>query len=435
VFAERLVERLCASFRCHSDGIGRLVIGCWLSMALLSGLDLVPWNLLQHAYGVATDVPELLDALVDPACAPAHLKAAARNNQRTVFEQVEWILWGNVFHQGSVWQASARTVPFLVEILRDGPPDLPLRRFLISYLHHLAIGYPEDTFPRQIDPVRDFAEVDGLRDEGRAAELADFNLQKSATGDDKRLAMRLPLLWARDCYLAVEHAIPTILSFVRDPDEQLALEAIALTASFSRYADAAAPTLRQIATSARGMRAGTAVVALAQLVRSAARQDAERAVASDDPLLAIHGACASVLADADAVSERAITLLTTLDEVTGQRRTPLTETLSALVGRCLARLPPAQIERAVDALAQQHVSANPMTRLSLTTSLLSIAFGDQPAPATAAQLSALQRRALEAIRDHGAWIIVGSQFANYAQLVAGWGLPRDRDLLARWLAT
>lgn len=114
-------------------------------MALLQGLDRIDWNTLHHAYGPATDVPDLLRALVEPAPGAG---------DRDVFEQVTWELWGNVFHQGSVWQVSATVVPFLEEILRDGPDEARLQEFLVSYLHHLAMGYPEDMFPEPLDIER-----------------------------------------------------------------------------------------------------------------------------------------------------------------------------------------------------------------------------------------------------------------------------------------
>jgi hypothetical protein len=63
-----------------------------------------------------------------------------------------------------------------------------------------------------------------------------------------------------------------------------------------------------------------------------------------------------------------------------------------------------------------------------------VAFPRRQIPASATQLQPAQRRALEAIRDHGAWQVNGSIFANYTLLLRGFGLPSDPDSLARWLA-
>jgi hypothetical protein len=61
---------------------------------MLEGLERVDWARLQHAYGPATDVPGLLRALtvVD----------------RDTREQTLHELFGNIYHQGTVYSAWAR---------------------------------------------------------------------------------------------------------------------------------------------------------------------------------------------------------------------------------------------------------------------------------------------------------------------------------------
>jgi hypothetical protein len=76
----------------------------------LRGLNDVPWAQLQHAYGSAVDVPNQIRALVAE-------DADARN---AAFEA----LFSNVWHQGTVYEATIHTLPFLIEILRTGScPD------------------------------------------------------------------------------------------------------------------------------------------------------------------------------------------------------------------------------------------------------------------------------------------------------------------------
>lgn len=72
---------------------------------MLDGLDLVDWSSLTHAYGEATDVPELLQDLLSPE---PDVRASA------IYE-----LFGNIWHQGTVYPASAAAVPFLFELLAD----------------------------------------------------------------------------------------------------------------------------------------------------------------------------------------------------------------------------------------------------------------------------------------------------------------------------
>ena len=402
-------------------------------MALLAGLDQINWARLQHAYGPAVDVPDLLRALVDPEKATPKIKAAARKHKRGISAEAAEVLWSNIFHQGTVWQASAKTVPFFVEILRDGPDVIELRRFVVTYLHHLAMGYPEDAFPAPIDPSTYFAYADGLRDEGRAAELADYSVQERARASEKDLIDRLPCLWARDCYLAVEERLADIIPFVDSSDEELALETLALIASFPRHAEATLPRVRAVIAASKGLRKGVAMVVLGQLARSTARGEVEAAALSVDRVVAVLGACASVIAAADQVSEDAIRVLTAPLSDLADIDIGVTRTLSVLVGRCIARLPETHILRSVEALAKQHVGADPTTGLSLTSSILMLVFPGDRAPNSPKELTQRQRRALEAIRDHGAWTIGERTFGNYSMLLREYGLPNDRQRLTQWL--
>jgi hypothetical protein len=90
----------------------------------LTGLNAVTWSQYHHAYGPADDVPGLLRALLsdDPA-------------RR---ETAKWELYGNLWHQGAVYEATQHAVPFLVELLSVEGTD---KEFLITYLAHLAAGH------------------------------------------------------------------------------------------------------------------------------------------------------------------------------------------------------------------------------------------------------------------------------------------------------
>ena len=70
---------------------------------MLEGLDTIDWSSLTHAHGPATDVPELLRSLLseDP---DVRLQA---------FAELHETIW----HQGTVYPASAAAIPFLFELL------------------------------------------------------------------------------------------------------------------------------------------------------------------------------------------------------------------------------------------------------------------------------------------------------------------------------
>lgn len=77
---------------------------------MLDGLEDIPWAKLRHAFGSASDVPSLLRSLESP-------DAQTRDNALTE-------LCNNIWHQGTVYEATPHALPFLIRLLRrEGRPD------------------------------------------------------------------------------------------------------------------------------------------------------------------------------------------------------------------------------------------------------------------------------------------------------------------------
>jgi len=73
----------------------------------LAGLGAVDWSAFSHAYGPATDVPALLRAFVSDI--PDHCDFACE------------LLFQTIWHQGTVYEATAAVLPFLYGLLEaDG---------------------------------------------------------------------------------------------------------------------------------------------------------------------------------------------------------------------------------------------------------------------------------------------------------------------------
>ncbi|HVX61640.1 MAG TPA: hypothetical protein VHC19_13590 [Pirellulales bacterium] len=70
---------------------------------MLEGLDVIDWSSLSHAHGPATDVPRLLRSLLSNDT-DVRLEACDELHER-------------IWHQGTVYSASAAVVPFLFELL------------------------------------------------------------------------------------------------------------------------------------------------------------------------------------------------------------------------------------------------------------------------------------------------------------------------------
>jgi hypothetical protein len=99
-------------------------------------MDRVAWEALSHAYGPAGDLPEIL-------------AAAGSSDEQEALDAVER-LFSSVYHQGSVYPASAAVVPFVTELVLG--PGTHHRALLLALLGGMAD-------PRQADGGPDLAAV------------------------------------------------------------------------------------------------------------------------------------------------------------------------------------------------------------------------------------------------------------------------------------
>ena len=91
---------------------------------MLDGLNDISWETLNHAYGSAEDVPDLIRALV--------------NESDDIRDNTLYTLYSNLWHQGTVYQATAYAIPFLIELLTV--PQVTRKYDILIYLAHLAVG-------------------------------------------------------------------------------------------------------------------------------------------------------------------------------------------------------------------------------------------------------------------------------------------------------
>jgi hypothetical protein len=115
---------------------------------VLEWLERVDWLSLTHAYGPAGDVPGFIRGL---AAADPGVRSGARH-----------ALYGNVFHQGTRYEASSYALPFLIELACERA--VPDRDELLRLIAHLAVGYQEGYLLRDgFDRASAKAEQDALR--------------------------------------------------------------------------------------------------------------------------------------------------------------------------------------------------------------------------------------------------------------------------------
>ena len=103
---------------------------------MLENIDKVDWANLKHAYGSAVNIPENIRNL---ASLDDEIRDRALNK-----------LYGNIFHQGSRYEAAPYAIPFLYELIDS--ESIRDKHKLIYYLISLALGYEEEYLPTGVNP-------------------------------------------------------------------------------------------------------------------------------------------------------------------------------------------------------------------------------------------------------------------------------------------
>ncbi|MEU9828536.1 hypothetical protein [Micromonospora chersina] len=219
----------------------------------------IDWASLTHAYGSAADVPGLIG---DLRSADGGIRSAA------LYE-----LYGNIFHQGSRYEASAYAVPFLLELVAER--TTPARQEVIRPLADLAVGHrtyhlatgfpvtelrnamaevPEETWQRWSQAMKDWYDVVGTG-------------QRQPVPLDKAERRLLATQHELAAYDAVRAGVLVLLSCLDDADGEVVGEAIQALAWFPEEAAAIRPALLDIAADEQQpLRvAGAALVALGPL--------------------------------------------------------------------------------------------------------------------------------------------------------------------------
>ncbi|MFD0025336.1 HEAT repeat domain-containing protein [Streptomyces sp. NPDC058382] len=221
---------------------------------MFAGIDEVDWASMEHAYGPADDVPQLLQGLA--SADPAEREGALDG------------MYGAVHHQGDVYACTLACIPFLFELVVD--PAVPDRGGIVELLTSIGgIDLDEDD-----EDEIDEDEIEGAANYAMAAAAVTagagvfFALMAD---DDPGVRVSAPLA------LATLHGHPArVLTLLRDrlavePDEEVRL---ALVEAAGRVALRHRPLTDQIADwlsrlAAESYPPGLRLAALAQLARCA----------------------------------------------------------------------------------------------------------------------------------------------------------------------
>lgn len=89
-------------------------------------MESINWNELDHAFGEASDIPDLLKRLESyPSC-------------EKYDEEPFYTLWSSLCHQGDVYSASYAAVPYIVSIIENAPDKVNYNYFLLPLCIEIA---------------------------------------------------------------------------------------------------------------------------------------------------------------------------------------------------------------------------------------------------------------------------------------------------------
>lgn len=332
---------------------------------MLDGLDAVPWGSLNHAYGPASDTPRWIRALAS---------TEASRREKGLDE-----LWGSIWHQGTIYEATSRAVPFLIGLVGD--PEIQGRVEILQLLEAIARGtsYHQVHGSRGLRDGADFESV-------LAKELADVEAVQSRLSE----------------------GCDVLLSLLdRDPDVALRAHVLWVLA---RAACARAPhvtqeLLRRRPALAVPLLRATLDFALAILDHASAAPLLLEDLGAAEPIVRVSAAVAIGKHGAGELPSRASeVLLAHLDEgvVPGAKAFLFGADLLEDLGPALRRTAPELRERAARALLLA-LGAKRISRVH--EALLDLTFGAEAPPKawSLEALTALQRQALLTVAEAAWW--------------------------------
>ena len=371
---------------------------------MLDGLDDIPWKRLTHAHGPADDVPDLLRSL---RTAPAEM----------IGEQSPlWHLCGNIWHQGTVYEATAYAVPFLMELAAC--PMVPDRIGILGLLAAIATGTSYYDVHGNLLNEPDFAER-------KAVELR----------------------WVEQAHAAVARGVAAFLA-ITEEETDVRLAAAHVLAVLPEHREIVGARLRRMVNAETGsvQRAGLLLLLGLAGDRSEATLSALTGALSGDDLMQRRSATlAFAYLKPDPLPDLARAAI--LDAIAaddlehGFDGLPWDAIAEIDRGKLLACLDAASREEAVMA-AIVAIEAGKATHQTVST-VLSLIFPHRPPrekpPLSGSELSPVQKRAVRAISSameggrrifYGAFPLWGlpETAAGWRELASGGSPPIERNL-------
>lgn len=190
-------------------------------------VDEVDWSQLGHAYGAAEDVPGQLRALA--------------SEDEEARKSAIWELFGNIWHQGTVYDATAHAVPFLIELVASD--EVQGRDGILELLRCISAG-------------RSYLDVHQTMD----------CYHSERESPEFKAIITQELGWVEAAHAAVVEGTDVYLRCLHDPEDEVRKTAARVLRTCGERSDSVEPALRSLARedSVDAVRA-TAVISLRSL--------------------------------------------------------------------------------------------------------------------------------------------------------------------------
>lgn len=385
-------------------------------MALLEKINEVNWESLKHAYGSAKDIPNDLRNL---ASQDEQIRGKALYN-----------LYGNIFHQGTRYEATPYAIPFLYELVQtEAVRD---KHKIVALLINLALGYEEEYLPEGID-VEKFKK--GLL-ESEAQMTPDQKANCEKYGYSASVLI--------NCYEYVKEGIPIFLQYLENEDNNLRKCVIYAISWFPELAEASIVKITdQLPKLEEEKEIANAILAIGLLARQSSKESdisgLIKYLSADSQLVRI---CTAIALAKHPIEKKILEALIDgliasddLNQVEGIRFN--LGRISGYASLTLSRFGRFEKDKIIPVLCKVLKTVNSYQALDITHAMLSIINSDRSIPIKDERLedlTLLEVEALTAIYEHGGWTLAKGGFVNYFQLLRSAGIPDSKKELGIYLS-
>ncbi|MER5603896.1 HEAT repeat domain-containing protein [Streptomyces sp. NPDC002265] len=400
----------------------------------LAGLDEVAWAALEHAYGSADDVPGQLRDL----CAE---DVEARRKALHA-------LYGNIFHQGSRYPASAAAVPFLARMAAD--VSLPDRTEYLQLLAALAIGYDEAHLPVGLDIAgwrRELAEFRSRDPEDIRAEFDAWVEAATDEGERRVREMRRAMfdherqLEAAEAelgaYEAVRGQLPALSALLGDDDPTVRAATAYLLAWFPEQAAHSLPRLLGVLDAeSEPVVVATALVSAGLVGDAGLVERLTSFLTAAEPV--VRWAAATALARLGTTGAEGAVSAGVLAELAAAEAEPPEPgvlfhggDLRGYAAASLTLLADRFPQEALDAVTDGLSATSGPASFPVAAAALRLAFAE-PGPNGPPKFDELTEPQQRLIRTLGSLDTDTWRWANFCEIVRQWGLPQQRKAMRNY---